>query len=116
MNVLSYHPDTFKTPKKLKEYSLLTANQASSLVDKAMSVHYSKQHTTSPHATSRLHIDNEGENMYEDSRGFLTSKIMRSDKRFRSTMQTINEDKIKTNRPFTGTFNTKSMKSLVDSY
>lgn len=32
-NVLSYHPDTFKAPKRKHEFSILTSNQPSSLLE-----------------------------------------------------------------------------------
>jgi len=99
MNILAFHPETYKAPKKLQEFSLLTSNQAPSLV------HSEVESNQMRHVPSREdHLDEQNtEDEYRDT-GYSnpnkkfyrssksSSKIRNYEKPFRTTMPTVREE------------------------
>lgn len=125
MNVLSYHPETFKKPKKMKDYSLLTANQASSLISKD-SPATTKAHRPSPKMVYEKLEDYDdqyanSQRFYSSKRDFDNSKStpgklhFKLDQVFQSSLTPIIEDPPQTIRPKTSNPLRKSTFSPISS-
>ncbi|CAI2372572.1 unnamed protein product [Moneuplotes crassus] len=78
-NILAYHPDTFKAPKMTHEFSILTSNQASSLVGASKGP---KRSFSKPCRESESNLHRMSKSM---------SKPFDTKSKFKTTMPTVRE-------------------------
>ena len=98
---MSYHPDTFKAPKLSKDYSLLTANQASSLIEKEPEREVVKNSTPkSAYLRTNNFEENYNDDLFNESRqnfypppkSSCTTLNKSTDRKFKSTLPTVREE------------------------
>lgn len=113
MNVLAYHPATFKKPKKVQEFSLLTANQASSLIEHEPTPTIDNYFSSSPRRKyddgENFDLDYEGDLHATDNRMNNTRKSQlfqgeNDSQRVKSNFPTVREQARSSNRFSKDTF------------
>jgi len=79
-NILAYHPDTYKPPKVKHEFSILTSNQASSLLE------HKNEYRSTGSSTNPFKFSDKQHKMSKSM-----SKPFDKNQKFRSTMPTVRE-------------------------